>query len=146
MEKQISMARQELETVEAQRLQLARLRRNVEYLQSKCTGTTARYDLKTKTSPQQHSGLWDELADCRQALEEQKQQLRDREAQLEQWIDMLPKPRWRMVLRCRYLDGMELSDVARELEEATGRDISMHQVYRLHSAALRAADQMWPLS
>ena len=146
MEKQECAARRELEKLEAQRIRLARLRRNVELLQTKCTGTTGRYGLRINGSPAEKSELWDELADRRQDLEDQQRLVQEREDMLEQWIDLLPKPRWRMVLRCRYLDGMELPDVARELEEVTGREISMHQVYRLHSAALHAADRIWPLS
>ena len=146
MEKQVCAARRELDSLETQRIRLARLRRNVEYLQGKCTDASSHYGVRISGTPRDKSDLWDELADRRQDLEDQQKLLREREERLEEWIDLLPKPRWRMVLRCRYLDGMELCDVARELEEATGRDISMHQVYRLHSAALRAADQIWPLS
>ena len=86
-----------------------------------------------------------QLCDRRSELEAQERQLKAQEARISGWIDLLPRPRWRMVLRCRYLDGMELPEVAQELTRATGREFSVHQIYRLHRDALQAAERLWPL-
>ena len=48
-----------------------------------------------------------------------------------------------MVLRCRYLDGMSMQEIADELTRVTGRSFSVYQIYRLHSAALGAAEDLW---
>lgn len=139
-------ARQALESIEEARSQVGRLRRSVKALQSKCTGSVSRPGSAIGSHHSTHPELWDLLADRKSLLQQKEQQLQQMEDQLDQWIDLLPRPRWRMVLRCHYLDGMELSDVAQELTRSTGREFTAHQIYRFHRLALEAADKLWPLS
>ena len=145
MEQSYGSARQALEQVEEIRSQVARLRRGVEWLQARCTSTTSRYGYRAGGSGGDSSGLLNQLCDRRSELEEQERQLKEQEARITAWIDLLPRPRWRMVLRYRYLDGMELSEVAQELTRATGREFSVYQIYRRHREALQAAERLWPL-
>ena len=147
MEQRFCSARMALEEIEEIRSQVARLRRGVERLQAKCTGTSRSYGYRTGGGDGRGpEATMSQLCDRRSELEAQERQLKEQEARISGWIDLLPRPRWRMVLRCRYLDGMELPEVAQELTRATGREFSVHQVYRLHREALQAAEKLWPLS
>ena len=146
MQKKYLRSRETLEAVEEIRSEVARMRRGVERLQAKCTGATRSYGFRTGggdgRGPEE---MMSQLCDRRSELEQWERRLREREDEVTGWIDLLPRPRWRMVLRCRYLDGMELPEVAQELTRATGREFSVHQVYRLHREALQAAEKLWPL-
>lgn len=146
MEHTVSPARQALEALEESRSQVARLRRKVAQLESRSTAATAHYGPALGGgSGQGPSELWAELADRRKELELREHRLDRQEKQLSRWIDQLPRPRWRMVLRYRYLDGMEFQDIADAMTEATGREFSVFQIYRLHAKAIQTADAQWPL-
>ena len=146
MQKKYLRSRETLEAVEEIRSEVARMRRGVERLQSRCTGATRSYGFRTGgANVRGPEEMMSQLCDRRSELEAQERQLKEQEARISGWIDLLPRPRWRMVLRCRYLDGMELPEVAQELSKATGREFSMSQIYRLHRDALLAADRLWPL-
>ncbi|MBP3634156.1 MAG: hypothetical protein J6J43_06255 [Oscillospiraceae bacterium] len=147
MEQCTSRAKQALEAVEEARCQVGRLRRTVKLLQSKCTDVgVSRYGARAGSTMMLHPEKWDALVEQQKLLEQEEEKLRKLEQQLESWIDLLPKPRWRMVLRCHYLDGMELSDVVGTLSRDTGREFTRDQVYKLHRGALKAAENLWPLS
>lgn len=139
-------ARKLLDSIEEQRSQVSRLRRSVRSLEEKCTSATSRYGLRTSSESVTQEELWSKLCDRRDALKRQEENLRESERLITQWIDQVPKPRWRMVLRCRYLDGMSMQEIADELTQATGRSFSVYQIYRLHSAALKAAEELWIVS
>ena len=146
MERQFLYVRRVLESVEETRSQVARLRRSVRFLEAKCTSGTSRYGIRGAGDTAGPEAMWTRLCDQREKLNQQEKKLADLERLLSRWIDQLPRPRWRMVLRCRYLDGLALQEVAEELTRATGREFSMHQVYRLHREALGAAEALWPIS
>ena len=145
MERKYMHARRELEAVEEGRLQLARLHREVQHLENQCTSVTQRYTDRTGSSREVHNVLWDQLADKRQLLLLQQHVQEQREQEVLQWIELLPNPRWKLLLRCRYLEGMDLQDILQTLEEATGRPFTMNQVYRIHSQALGAVEKLLPM-
>lgn len=145
MERKNLNARRQLEAVEESRLQVLRLKREVQSLENRCTGTTRRYGGIAGGSGDVHPELWDLLADKKDLLRRQEEMLRKQETELSGWIELLPHARWRTVLRCRYLEGMTLPDVAEEMELATGRSFTMNQIYRFHSKALDAAEKLWPM-
>ena len=143
MRQRFADARQRLEQVEEQRSQVARLRRSVRLLEEKCTSTTTRYGTRNGSDGMGREELLAKLCDRREYLKQQETALQESEQRISQWIDQLPRPRWRMVLRCRYLDGMSMQEIADELTRVTGRSFSVYQIYRLHSAALGAAEDLW---
>lgn len=145
MAEKITPSRRALESVEEMRSQVGRRRRAVTNLRSRCGAKTSRWG-SGGGGTDGHGTLWESLADQSLLLEKEEAQLRSLEEQIEGWIDLLPKPRWRMVLRCRYLDGIPLGDIPQELTEHTGQEFSIYQVYRFHRQALEAADKLWPLS
>ena len=142
MERKLSDVRLLLETLEETRSQVSRLRRGVRYLEEKCTGQTSRYGIRSGADGSGREEMLIQLCDRRTELARKEQELAELEKQMEEWIDRVPRPRWRMVLRCRYLDGMDLTDVAEELSTATGHSFSMNQIYRLHRQALESADRL----
>jgi len=144
MDRKQTFARQALEALEEARSQVGRLRRTVKTLRSRCTNTVRGCERVSTSRSDVHQELWDALADQQTLLEQKERQLRELEEKLEQWIDLLPKPRWRMVLRCHYIDAMPLSEVALELTQTTGREFTKDQIYRFHRNALNAADRIWP--
>jgi len=142
MERKFPDVRLLLESVEESRSQVSRLRRGVRHLEEKCTGRTAHYGVRDGAGGDGREELMIQLCDRRTELARKERELAELEQWMEEWIDRVPKPRWRMVLRCRYLDGMDLPDIAEELSEATGRSFSMSQIYRLHRQALESADSL----
>ena len=144
MEQEKNFARQALEALEEARSQVGRLHRTVKMLQSRCTSTVRSYSQSGGPRNSTHQDLWDTLADQQSLLEQKQRQLQELEQQLENWIDLLPRPRWRMVLRYHYIDAMDLSEVAQELSSTTGREFSKNQIYRFHRNALDAANKLWP--
>lgn len=146
MEQKFADVRKTLESVEEAKSQVARLQRSVAYLQEKCTAGTAFYGVKGKSGGQGPEELWMKLSDEKEKLRHQEHYVWEQQTLLEQRIEQLPKARWRMVLRCHYLDGMSLPEVAEELSRATGREFSVYQIYRLHRQALGAAEKLWSVS
>lgn len=138
-------SRNTLEDVEDRRIRLARLRRECRYLESRCTAATRNYTALRGGGSDPHSSLWDELADKRELLHMEEAALEHRLREVRDWIEQLPNPRWRLMLQCHYLEGMDLRDVLEELERATGRPFTMNQVYRIHRQALDAAENLWPM-
>ena len=58
------------------------------------------------------------------------------------WIGQLPNARWRLVLQCKYLQGMDLLDIMEEMSRAAGYPFTINQVYRYHSKALEALEKL----
>ena len=135
MEQTYGHARQTLEAVEEMRSQVGRLRRSVKRLQSRC-GTSTRSFSRTLTDHDMtHQEHWDDLLMQKTMLEKQEKQLQQVQEQVEELINCLPNPRWRMVMRGHYLDGLSLADVARELTRTTGREFTADQIYGFHRRA-----------
>lgn len=133
-------------SVEEQRCQVGRLRRSVKSLQARCGAAVSTWGA---TAPDRSRGpeeLLTLLADQKDLLAAEERRLWELESKIEAWIGLLPVPRWRMVLRSHYLDGLEFGEIAEELSRATGRRFTMNQIYRFHRLALEAAEELWPLS
>jgi len=139
--------KRQLEEMEELGSEVARLRRGVQHLESRCRSAgISRYGKTPAGGGQGEEDLWIRLCDQREALAEKEADYRAKESCLHACINRLPKPRWRMVLRYRYLEGMPMAEISEVLTEATGHSFSVSQVYRLHAQALRAAEDLWPVS
>lgn len=141
MELRQKSAKETLQAVAEMKSQIARLCARIELLEAKCTKVTTRYGGKAGTLD--HNELWNVLSDERSRLSEQLRLVLSMERQLSEWIDRLPRERWRMVLRLRYLDGLSFPEVTGEMSQAFGRSYSSAQIYRFHKDALAAADRIW---
>lgn len=136
-------AREILQAVSEVKNQAVRLSQRIELLENKCTNITARYGGQAG-GVQEHNELWNILSDERARLTEQLRLVMAMERQVSEWIDLLPREAWRMVLRLRYLDGLSFQEVTAEMSRAARRPYSMSQIYRFHRLALEAADRLWP--
>jgi len=134
-----------LQAAEEVRSQCARLTRRLDYLQVKCTAVTSRLSGLPGSGGYQRSDLWEQLADTRASLTKQLQNALALEQELSDWIDLLPRAGWRMILRYRYLDALSCQEISEEFEKATRRPCSRSQIYRLQKGALEAAARLWPL-
>ena len=91
--------RQQLEALEELGSEVARLRRGVRHLESRCTAAgISRYGMPTGAGMEKED-LWIRLCDQRTALTEKESDYRQQEARVQQWIDQLPRPRWRLKLK-----------------------------------------------
>ena len=136
MSRKYQAAREMLESVEEGRLQVACLRREIRYLESRCTSTTQSYSARGCGSKDVHPVQWDQLAEKRELLARQEQEQQCREMDVARQINRLPNARWRLVLQCKYLQGMDLPEVTEEMSRATGCSITINQIYRYHHKAL----------
>ena len=134
-----------LAAVEESRSQCARLTRRLDYLQVKSTAATRHLSAAPVFGSSDRGELWDQLADTRTRLTEQLQKALSLEQDVSEWIDLLPRAGWRMVLRYRYLDSMSCVEIMDEMETITKRPCSRSQLYRLQKGALEAAAHLWPL-
>ncbi|MBQ9967810.1 MAG: hypothetical protein IJO88_03710 [Oscillospiraceae bacterium] len=132
-------------SVEEQRCQVERLRRSVDRLQARCGTVVSAWGSGHPARSKGPEDLLTFLADQKDMLAVQEEKLRELEAKIESWIGLLPMPRWRMVIRAHYLDGMDFFQITEELSRITGRDFTINQVYRFHRLALEAAEELWPL-
>lgn len=64
-----------------------------------------------------------------EALEKQALEIRST-------VEAVPQPKFRMILKCRYLEAMTFEQVAEALY------LSERHVYRLHGAAVREAERI----
>lgn len=144
MDTQQKSAKQVLQAVAETKSQIARLSQRIEFLEIKCTNITARYGGKSSTALTCNE-LWSILSDERVRLAEQLRLVLAMERQVSEWIDLLPRESWRMVLRLRYLDGLSFQEVTEAMSQAAKRPYSAAQIYRFHHQALEAADCLWPL-
>ena len=128
------------------RAETERLERRIEALRGKCCRITPSYVRRAGAAQTRGKAeVWDLLMEEQERLAEQLQKLLTVQRQVEAWINLLPKDRWRMVLRYRYLEGMSFVHIGETLERATGRPCSDTQLYRLHREALQAAAELWPM-
>ena len=142
MTRRYQAVRSKLESVEEGRLQMACLRREIRYLEDRCTGTIQSYAERSGGSGSVHPELWDRLADKKASLMEQEREQQLREEEVALWISRLPNARWRLVLQCKYLQGMDLLDIMEEMGRAAGYPFTINQVYRYHSKALEALEKL----
>lgn len=139
-------AKEVLLSVEELRCQVGRLRRSVKSLQTRCGAVVSSWGTASPERSKGPDDLLTILADQKDLLAAEERRLKELEAQVDAWIGLLPLPRWRMVLRSHYLDGLDFGQIAEEMSQCAGREFSMNQIYRFHRLALKAAGELWPLS
>lgn len=119
-------------------LEVQRLERRAEELESQCSKLAAQYS----GSPRGGSGgspnaTWDAFCDALTRVEEQKQEYLRCEAEVEAFIKRLPTPVYRQVLRHYYLERMTWEQVG----ETMG--YSERHARKHHDDALVEAQRLW---
>lgn len=132
-----------LDGMEEAKSQIARLGRKIEYLKTRCASLTSGFEVQVRGGESGLEDVWCQLAEERARLTQQLRLVLALERQVERLIDGLPKDRWRMILRYRYLDGMTFPQIAYQLKRDTGREISEVRLHRIHRQALDYAEAHW---
>lgn len=70
-------------------------------------------------------------AALREAVRERIRALREQALRIRRAVEAVPQPKLRLVLKCRYLEGMTFEEAAEALY------MSERHIYRLHSEALK---------
>lgn len=140
---QYGSVQQLLDSMVEAKSRIARLSRRVELLKTKCGALTAKLTVKTGGGRDDMEDTWCQLAEERERLAQQLRLLLALERQVEQRIDRLPKDRWRMVLRYRYLDGMTFPCIAFQLKADAGLECTDGRLHQIHRQAMEELERQW---
>lgn len=119
-------------------LEAQRLERRAQELESQCSKLAAQYS----GSPRGGSGgspnaTWDAFCDARTRVEEKRQYYLQREAEIEAFVDSLPTPIYRQVLRHYYIELLTWEEVGEAMK------YSERHARELHGRALLEAQECW---
>jgi hypothetical protein len=108
----------------------------LEELQSKATRVTTSLAISSRNGggPQE---MWNLLAEERIRLFDKMRETAAQERRVELFIARLRDPRWRTMLRLRFLNGKTVYEASRDMR------YSYQSGRRLSSQAMRAARAMW---
>lgn len=114
-----------------------RLERKIEELESQCQSVTAKYSALPGGGGGNGNSAWDALVEARERAGAALTKTLYREADIEQFINSLPEPRYRVLLKYRYLELLNWEPIAKKM------NYSERQLRRLHGRALQAARKLW---
>ena len=127
-----------LQSAREAKVEVRRLSDRVEELESQATKMTASYKAVPGGSGSQGgSPIWDLLISERQRLEKSLAEAQATERNVEEFINTLPDPKHRQVLKLRFLEGMNLERIAPRIGYESA------QTGRISAAAMRAAAEEW---
>ena len=142
MKRQTDDCRAFLESYRELRSEAARLRQKHRRLQDQATRVT------TQISGMPHGGGADRekllaaLADADGEAVRKMTEAVERQQEIEAFIDRVPTPISRVILRHRYAEAMGWREVERALAKSQWV-YSLDHIYRLHGIALREAREVW---
>ena len=114
-----------------------RLERKIRELESQSQNVTAKYGAMPGGGGGNGNSVWDALVEARKRAGAKLAETLYREADIEQFINSLPEPAHRMLLKYRYLELMNWEPIAKKM------NYSDRQVRRIHGEALQAARKLW---
>ncbi len=132
-----------LHSAKEAKLDVRRHRRRVALLRSQCEQISSRMTA-TPNGGTDHGKeeLWAALSDAKTEETGLVKKALGQHRAVETFIDGLPDPRYRSILRLRYLEGLGWTRLQFALREE-GIYYSERQLRRLHAAALTAARAKW---
>lgn len=119
------------------RYEHGRLERKIAELESQCQSATAKYNTLPGGKGGRGNTAWDALVEARERAGEKLAETLRREADVESFINSLPVPIHRQLLRFRYLELLDWQSVADKMGYCE------RQLRRHHDDALQEARQMW---
>ena len=134
--------REFLNSVRYARIEYNRLSERIKALESRCMSITASLNSAPGGGNADAEELWAALADESAKLYPQLRQAREVEREVDRFIDTLPDPAHRLVLKLRYIDVLSWEDVIQRMTQG-GLFYSARQVYRIHGEALEVARALW---
>lgn len=114
-----------------------RLERKIEELESQCQSVTAKYSPLPGGGGGNGNSAWDALVEARERAGTKLAETLYKEADIEQFINSLPEPQHRMLLKYRYLELLKWEPIAEKM------NYCRRQVDRIHGDALQAARKLW---
>lgn len=135
-------AREFLDSVRYARLEYHRLSEKVKLLETQCEHITATLKATPGGGSADTEKIWAALADESGRLYRQLRAVLERTGEVEDFIEKLPDPRHRLILKLRYLDSMRWPEVNRHMSQG-GVYYSDRQMFRLHGEALNSARALW---
>ncbi len=137
-----SNAQQFLESALQCRLEQDRLLERIGYMRTRCLKITPTLSAVPGGGNADAQALWAALADEERRLTQLLQDELEHARAVEAFIDMLPTPIYREILKYRYLDFLTVPGVTLRLER-TGYCRSQRQVERLLAGALDEAEYIF---
>ncbi len=134
--------REFLNSVRYARVEYSRLSERIKALESRCTSITASMSAMPNGGSADAQALWAALADESAKLYPELRRAQEAEREVNEFIDALPNPAHRLVLKLRYVDVRGWEDVIQHLTQG-GLAYSARQVYRIHGEALEVARALW---
>lgn len=111
-------------------------------LRDQATQITARLSLVPGGGGGDKEKLLAALADAAEEALQKQQAALDRQQEIERFIDCIPTPVCRQILRLRYVDLCTWREVEKRLKK-TGTYYEERQIFNLHGKALREARTIW---
>ncbi len=133
--------REFLNSVRYARVEYSRLSERIKALEQRCMSLTASLS-GMPGGDADAQAMWAALADESAKLYPQLRQAQEAEQEVDAFIDTLPNPSHRLVLKLRYVDVRGWEDVIQHLTRG-GLAYSARQVYRIHGEALEVARALW---
>jgi len=142
MKKQPDECRAWLESYGELKLEAMRMTRRRRQLLDQATQITSRISPVPGGGSGDKEKLLAALADAEGEAYRKETEALERYAEIEQFIDAIPTPESRTILRLRYLDRLRWADVRRAMTKSN-LYYEERQIYRLHGQALREARAEW---
>ena len=133
-----------LNSVLEYRMEISRLRRKIEQLESRATNTTSQMTGMPHGGGADRDAVLVSLADLTADYYKKLAAAEHHELEVVDFIDSLPESSHRMILKLRYVDRKRWSRVLKCLTD-NGMDISERAMFRLHGEALGAAREKYKL-
>lgn len=134
--------REFLNSVRYARIEYNRLTGRIKALESRCMSITASMSAMPNGGCADAQALWAALADESAKLYPKLLYAQEVEREVDKFIDTLPDPAHRLVLKLRYIDVLGWESVIQRMKQG-GLFYSDRQVYRIHGEALEAARALW---
>lgn len=134
--------REFLNSVRYARIEYSRLSERIKALESRCMSITASMSAMPDGGGADAQALWAALADESAKLYPELRHAQEAEREVNEFINTLPNPAHRLVLKLRYVDVRGWEDVIQHLTQG-GLAYSARQVYRIHGEALEVARALW---
>lgn len=142
MRRQTDECRAWLESYGELRAEADRLWNKHRRLRDQATKITSRLSLVPGGGGGDKEKLLASLADASGEAVRMEQEALDRAEEIERFIESLPTPESRIILRLRYLERLKWTDLSRKISRL-GFVYSENHIYKLHGRALNEARAMW---
>jgi len=123
-------------------MEIKRIKRKLDLLEARALNVTSQLTGMPRGGNSDRDAVLASLADTTGEYYRRLAEAEQHELEVLQFIDGIPEPMYRIILRLRYVDCRRWPSVLRELQK-TGNDIEQAWMFRLHGRALNAAREKY---